>query len=147
MFEHVGYKNYRRFMQVVRNVLEPSGILLLHTIGTNTSQVSTDPWIEHNIFPEEMLPSARQITEAAEGLFILEDWHNFGPDYNQTLLAWFENFDAAWRRLREKYGDRSYRLWMYYLLSCAGAFRARHNQLWQIVFSPSGMPGGYAPIR
>ena len=147
MFEHVGYKNYRGFMEVVRRSLGPNGVFLLHTIGGNTSEVMGNPWMERNIFPEGMLPSARQIAEAAEGLLVLEDWHNFGPDYDKTLLSWFENFDAAWPRLRAKYGDRFYRLWKCYLLTCAGAFRARHNQLWQIVFSPLGIPDGYVPVR
>jgi cyclopropane-fatty-acyl-phospholipid synthase len=132
---------------MTRRSIGPYGVFLLHTIGANRSQVATDPWIEHNIFPHGMLPSARQVSEASEGLFVLEDWHNFGPDYDKTLLAWFRNFDTAWPRLRAKYGDRFYRLWKCYLLTCAGAFRARQNQLWQIVFSPSGIPDGYTTVR
>jgi cyclopropane-fatty-acyl-phospholipid synthase len=147
MFEHVGYKNYRAFLQEVRRLLKPEGLFLLHTIGGNISRVATEPWIDRNIFPAGMLPSARQITEAAEGLFVLEDWHNFGPDYDRTLMAWFENFSARWPGLREKYGDRFYRKWMCYLLTCAGAFRARDLQLWQIVFSPFGVAGGYSAPR
>jgi cyclopropane-fatty-acyl-phospholipid synthase len=147
MFEHVGYKNYRRYMQFVREHLKPNGLSLLHTIGSNTSKVMGNPWIQHYVFPSGMLPSARQIAAAAEGLFVMEDWHNFGSDYDRTLMAWFENFDANWPRLRNKYGDRFYRMWKCYLLTFAGAFRARDTQLWQIVFSPHGVPGGYAPVR
>ena len=147
MFEHVGYKNYRAFMQAVRRHLKPEGLLLLHTIGSNVSRIDVDEWIDRNIFPAGMLPSARQVSEAAEGLFVLEDWHNFGADYDRTLMAWFENFQRNWYRLREKYGERFYRKWKCYLLTCAGAFRARDMQLWQIVFSPSGVRGGYASVR
>jgi cyclopropane-fatty-acyl-phospholipid synthase len=147
MFEHVGYKNYRAFLQEVRRLLKPEGLFLLHTIGGNISRVATEPWIDRNIFPAGMLPSARQITEGAEGLFVLEDWHNFGSDYDRTLMAWFENFRARWPELREKYGDRFYRKWTCYLLTCAGAFRARDMQLWQIVFSPFGVAGGYSAPR
>jgi cyclopropane-fatty-acyl-phospholipid synthase len=93
------------------------------------------------------LPSARQITAAFEGLVLLEDWHNLGTHYDKTLMAWYANFEANWPRLREKYGDRFYRTWRCYLLTCAGAFRARDNQLWQIVFSPRGAPAGYRSIR
>ncbi len=147
MFEHVGYKNYRTFMKVVRRCLKNNGLFLLHTIGCNVSQVTTDPWIEKYIFPNSMLPSAKQICEAAEGIFVMEDWHNFSAHYDRTLLAWFENFDNAWNDLKSKYGERFYRMWKYYLLSCAGAFRARSNQLWQIVFSPEGKMGGYESVR
>jgi cyclopropane-fatty-acyl-phospholipid synthase len=147
MFEHVGYKNYSTFFRTVKNHLKPDGLFLLHTIGSNVSRVATEPWIDRNIFPAGMLPSAEQITAAAEGAFVMEDWHNFGADYDRTLMAWFENFRTAWPRLREKYGDRFFRLWKCYLLTCAGAFRARDMQLWQIVFSPSGVPQGYCSVR
>lgn len=147
MFEHVGYKNYAAYMKVARRCLKPGGLFLLHTIGGNASVRSTDPWIEKYIFPNSMLPSAAQISRAAEGQFVLEDWHNFGADYDKTLMAWFANFDRAWPSLKETYGDRFYRMWRFYLLSCAGSFRSRQNNLWQIVYSPSGVPGGYAPVR
>jgi len=147
MFEHVGYKNYRTFMKIVRERLTPGGLFCLQTIGRNTTGFSVAPWINRNIFPNGMLPSAKQITAAAEGLFVIEDWHNFGADYDKTLMAWFANFQANWPKLRDKYGDHFYRMWKCYLLTCAGAFRARDNQLWQVVFSPSGVTGGYASSR
>ena len=137
MFEHVGYKNYQTFMQCQRKLLKTDGLVLLHTIGRNSSAKSVDKWISRYIFPNSMLPSARQIATAAEGLFFIEDWHSFGTDYDRTLLHWFNNFERSWESLRGvKYDDRFYRLWKYYLLSCAGSFRARKNQLWQVVLAP-----------
>ncbi len=143
MFEHVGYKNYSRFMDVVRKCLKPDGRFLLHTIGSNESSRWGDPWIEKYIFPNSMLPSAAQIARAMEGKFILEDWENFGPDYDHTLMAWYRNFQEAWPRFKEQYPDTFYRMWSYYLLSCAGIFRARKKQVWQLLLSPRGIPGGY----
>jgi cyclopropane-fatty-acyl-phospholipid synthase len=147
MFEHVGYKNYRRMMEVVRRCLNPDGLFLLHTIGSNRSSTSFDPWLDEHVFPNAMIPSARQIATASEGLFVLEDWHNFGPDYDKTLMAWYANFRDGWSELRKRYDRRFYRMWRCYLLTCAGSFRARKNQLWQIVFSPRGVAGGYRSIR
>jgi cyclopropane-fatty-acyl-phospholipid synthase len=147
MFEHVGVKNYRTYFDVARRCLKEQGLFLLHTIGYARSQLNSDPWIEKYIFPGGMLPSITQIGKAIEGLFLVEDVHNFGADYDPTLLAWFKNFDAAWPKLRGTYGDRFYRMWKYYLLSCAGVARAREMQLWQIVLSPHGVPGGYASVR
>jgi cyclopropane-fatty-acyl-phospholipid synthase len=147
MLEHVGYKNYRRFLQTVRRNLKPEGPFLLQTIGANESRVNAIPWIQQNIFSVGMIPSLRQIATAAEGLFVTEDWQNFGVDYDKTLMAWYENFQANWPSLRDRYGPRFFRMWKCYLLTCAGAFRARQNQLWQIVFSPSGISGGYAAMR
>ncbi|MDX1632925.1 MAG: cyclopropane fatty acyl phospholipid synthase [Thermoanaerobaculia bacterium] len=147
MIEHVGYKNYRKLFQVARRCLEPGGLFLLHTIGGNESVRSIDPWIHRHIFPNAQLPSISQLGEASEGLMVMEDWHNFGPHYAPTLRAWFRRFDRAWPRLSEDYDETTYRTWKYYFLSCAASFEVRKNQLWQIVFSPEGVPGGYVAPR
>jgi cyclopropane-fatty-acyl-phospholipid synthase len=147
MFEHVGYKNYRTYMSVVDRCLKDDGLFLLHTIGGNTSVTTCDPWLERYIFPNGMLPSAVQITSAFEGIFILEDWHNFGPHYDTTLMAWWHRFEESWKDLSARYDERFHRMWRYYLLSCAGAFRARVNQVWQIVLAKEGIGGCYRPAR
>lgn len=147
MFEHVGHRNYRTYMRVARSLLVPGGLFLLHTIGRNYSLTRTDPWIEKYIFPNSMVPSPRQITRALEGVFVIEDWHNFGADYDRTLMAWYENFEHAWPELASTYGDRFRRMWRFYLMSAAASFRTRDNQLFQIALSPHGVPGGYQAPR
>lgn len=147
MFEHVGYKNYRTYTRIVRQVLTDYGLFLLHTIGGSRTVKRANPWTDRYIFPNSMLPSARQISSAIEGLFVLEDWHCFGADYDKTLMCWFRNFEESWPHLKDRYGERFYRMWKYYLLSNAGGFRARNNRLWQIVLSPKGVPGGYLSVR
>ena len=147
MFEHVGYKNYRTYMQTVHRLLPEHGLFLLHTIGGNRSVQATDPWIERYIFPNSMLPSIKQIGDSIEGLFVMEDWHNFGPDYDKTLQQWYANIERAWAELGDRYDERFQRMWRFYLLSSAATFRARRNQLWQVVLSKGGLPQGYASIR
>ncbi|MGD2153310.1 MAG: cyclopropane fatty acyl phospholipid synthase [Gemmatimonadales bacterium] len=147
MFEHVGCKNYAEFMRVVRRCLKDDGLFLLHTIGGNRSVNVTDPWMARYIFPRSVLPSARRIAEASEGVFVIEDWHSFGTDYDKTLMEWYGNFAAGWDRLSDRYDERFRRMWTYYLLSCAGSFRARKMQVWQIVLSPGGVAGGYVAPR
>ena len=150
MFEHVGIKNYKIFMEIVYRNLKDDGLFLLHTIGGNTSVIKTEPWIDKYIFPGGLIPSAKQITEAVEGLFIIEDWHNFGTDYDKTLMAWYKNFKSNFSKIKKidkKYDKRFYRMWTYYLLSSAGSFRARYTQLWQIVFSKKGTDRVYKSIR
>ena len=144
MFEHVGVESYRTFMRVVARHLKDDGLFLLHTIGGNHSVRSTDPWIGKYIFPNSMLPSIRQIGRATEGLFVVEDWHNLGAHYDRTLMAWHENVERAWPSLQDRYDERFRRMWTYYLLQCAGLFRARGAQLWQVVLSKNGVPGGRA---
>lgn len=147
MFEHVGYLNYDTYMDVARNALKEDGIFLLHTIGTNYTTIPADPWITKYIFPNGMLPSIALIGKALEKRFVMEDWHNFGADYDKTLMAWHENFNAHWDELKNRYDERFRRLWNYYLLSCAGSFRAREIQLWQIVLTKTGIKGGYTVTR
>lgn len=144
--EHVGYKNYPGFLDLVHGRLARGGLFLLHTIGSNETVTSTDEWIDRYIFPNGMLPSLAQLGRAMERGWIMEDWHNFGPDYDRTLLAWNASFERAWPTLRAKYGERLRRMWRYYLLSSAGGFRARKMQLWQIVLS-KGDVRSYVPAR
>jgi len=143
MFEHVGYKNYHQFMQIMHAHLSDTGIFLLHTIGYFESTKQGDPWMHKYIFPFGMLPSIAQIGKSIENLFILEDLHNFGADYDKTLMAWHANFNAHWEQLNDKYDERFKRMWNFYLLSCAGVFRARKTNLWQFVLTKKGMKGGY----
>lgn len=138
MFEHVGQKNYRTFMKVAHRCLKDTGIFLLHTIGGNVSRINGDPWTNRYIFPNGMLPSMSQIAKAAEDLFVIEDIHNLGPHYEKTLLSWNDRFQKAWTGLAGRYDRIFKRMWEYYLLSCAGAFRARNIQVWQIVMTKPG---------
>ena len=147
MFEHVGLKNHRTYFETVRRCLAGDGLTVLHTIGAGESATHNDPWIEKYIFPNSLIPSAKQITAAFEKLFVLEDWHNFGADYDRTLLAWRANFDAAWPQLQGRYGERFRRMWRFYLSCSAAMFRCRRDHLWQLVLSPRGICGGYLAPR
>lgn len=147
MFEHVGHKNYRSYFEVARRCLKPDGLSVLHCIGSNGTPSQPDPWIEKYIFPNSMIPAASQVTAALENLFVVEDWHNFGADYDRTLTAWTTNFDAAWPTLSQTYDERFRRMWHFYLGCSAAIFRSRRDQLWQLTLSPDGVPGGYRVPR
>ena len=147
MTEHVGYKNYSEYFKTANRCLKADGIFLLHTIGAERSVKSTDAWTHKYIFPNGMLPSIAQLGKAIEGLFIIEDIHNFGANYDKTLMSWHENFIKSWNSIKQSYDERFFKMWKYFLLSSAGSFRARKNQLWQIVLSKNGILGGYNSIR
>ncbi|WP_051235472.1 cyclopropane fatty acyl phospholipid synthase [Marinimicrobium agarilyticum] len=148
MFEHVGHKNYRTYFEAASRLLADDGLFLLHTIGTDREQNGVDPFIEKYIFPNGEIPCRRLINDSSLGLLRLEDWHNFGPDYDRTLMAWWENFEKAWPELEGEYGQGNfYRMWQYYLLSCAAYFRSREGQLWQIVYSKTDSNREYRSLR
>ncbi len=138
ILEHVGYKNYRTYMEVVDKTLKHDGIGFFHTIGGNVSITIGNPWTTKYIFPNGQVPSIAQLGQAMEGLMVMEDWHNFGPDYDRTLMAWYENFERHWPELKNRYDERFHRMWRFYLLSSAGAFRSRFIQLWQVVMTKPG---------
>ena len=147
MFEHVGPKNYQTYFNVVARNLKPDGLFLLHTIGANETNMNVDPWINKYIFPNGCLPSVKHIATTSEGKFVMEDWHNIGADYDRTLMAWYERFVQNWPKIEHNYSQRFFRMFSYYLNACAGAFRARDIQLWQVVFSPRGAEGGLRVAR
>jgi len=147
MFEHVGPKNHATYLGTVRRLLADDGLFLLHTIGTDRPNGRTDPWIERYIFPGGHLPAASELARAAERGFVIEDWHNFGPDYDRTLMEWHARFEAAWPELKSRYSERFRRMWRYYLLTCAGFFRSRQGQLWQLVLAKPQRADLYRSIR
>ena len=145
MFEHVGRANFRRYLEIAHRSLEADGLVLLETIGADRSGLACNPWFQKYIFqaPTSMFPSISELSRAAEGLFVIEDWHNFGADYAPTLRGWDARLEQSRDWIVANYSERFFRMWRFYLLSCAGAFAARAYQMWQIVLSPSGVPGGY----
>jgi cyclopropane-fatty-acyl-phospholipid synthase len=148
MFEHVGNKNYKTFFEIADKCLKDDGLFLLHTIGTNKSGESLDIWTNKYIFPNGRLPSLVQLAKAVENYFVIEDLHNFGTDYDKTLMLWYSNFEKSWDKIKNKYSERFFRMWKYFLLSSAGSFRSRcRNQVWQLVLSKKGMSGGYHSVR
>jgi len=147
MFEHVGYKNYHTYMHTVNQNLKDDGLFLLHSIGGNKTTTATDPWIHKYIFPNGLIPSPAQVTKAFEPYFMMEDWHNFGMDYERTLLAWQENFKENWGYIAASYDEYFYRMWLYYLNVSAASFKAKHNHVWQIVLSKKDNTNRYTSIR
>jgi cyclopropane-fatty-acyl-phospholipid synthase len=147
MFEHVGPKNYGTYFDVAARNIKDDGLFLLHTIGSNETDLNVDPWINKYIFPNGCLPSVQHIATVSEKHFVMEDWHNIGADYDRTLMAWYENFLRCWPNMSRRYDERFKRMFTYYLNACAGAFRARNIQLWQVLFSPHGVEDGIRVYR
>lgn len=138
MMEHVGPKNHRHMLQVMHDRLKDDGVALIHTIANNRSLRHGTPFIEKYIFPNAVAPSLAQMGRAMEGLFVPEDMHNIGPDYDPTLMAWWANFDRTYSEISHRYDRRFYQMWKFYLLAAAGASRSRDGQLYQVVMTKTG---------
>nr|XP_018912771.1 PREDICTED: uncharacterized protein LOC109041065 [Bemisia tabaci] len=146
MIEHVGPKNYANFFDVVDRCLGPDGIFVLHVISSNKTVERHDDWFDKYLFPNGCFPSLKQIAEASEPFFVVEDLHNMGADFDKTMMAWYERFVDAWPQLSQNHNERFKRMFTFYLNCAAGAFRARRLQLWHIVFS-RGKTGGLCVPR
>lgn len=145
MFGHLGRKDYRTYMEVVKRNLRPGGLHLVQTVGCEKS-AKPDPWVDRYIFPGGRIPSAKEIMEAAYGVLVLDDWHSFTKDYDRTFMTWHANLNSAWEDLDGDYDEQMKRMWRFYLMSFAGVFRSGFSQLWQIVFAltHSGSSSDYA---
>ena len=149
MFEHVGRAHYKTFFKTVERVLKPGGLFLLHTIINDHSKSGFDPFLDKYIFPGAELPSVADMLEASDGLLRAEDIHLLGSEhYEQTLLEWHKRLMMNWPEISKlgNYDDRFRRMFEYYLLTCAGAFRSRVIDVAQIVFSKN-FPGRYQQMR
>ena len=134
-------------MKTVHKCLRDEGLFLLHSIGKHQLRTMNDPWMDKYIFPNYWLPSRLEINTSIKKLFVIRDWHSFGSFYDPTLLSWFHNFHSNWHKLSLFYDSTFYRIWKYYLLSCAGAFRCGQLDVWQVVLSKEGIPINYEAVR
>src|SRR5436190_18282110 len=57
MFEHVGVGFYDRFFRTCHQVLDDSGIMLLHSIGRAAGPDITNPWMAKYVFPGGYIPA------------------------------------------------------------------------------------------
>lgn len=147
MFEHVGARNYPAFFELCRKAIEPTGLILVQSFG-RTIKRDFDPWTDRYIFPNSYLPTIDDIGKATGESLVMEDWHNFGADYDRTLMAWLDRFEAWAASEACDLPIKQVRMWRYYLATYAACFRVRNRiQLWQLVLSPRGIPGGYRSVR
>lgn len=154
MIEAVGRKNIPTFFDMVERCLANKGLFALQVISAETfslrSRAALDQfimWLQYRIFPNGWIPSFPSLIDPARGNLVIEDLHNFSADYATTLRAWNSNFESGWPSLKERYGEEFRRMWQYYLTGCEALFTARMVQLYQIVYSKGGVPGGYEAVR
>ncbi len=148
MIEHVGYKNYRKFMKLVNYILSDNGIFLLHTISSPISNIDTDPFIGKYIFPNSMIPSGHQILKSVDHLFDINDLHDFGSNhYEKTLMFWLDKFKKNFKSIESNVFDkRFYRMFETYFAMSIASFRTEKNLLYQYVFSKN-LQYKYIPVR
>jgi len=139
MLEHVGRGNYRQLGALIKRVLTPEGRGLVHSIGRDRPR-PLNPWIARRIFPGAYPPTLREMMEIFEpnGLSVL-DVENLRLHYARTLEHWLENYEAQVDAIRSMFDEAFVRAWRLYLTGSNRAFEQGSLQLFQVLFSRSGM--------
>jgi cyclopropane-fatty-acyl-phospholipid synthase len=135
MLEHVGKENFPAMSELIRRVLKPDGLALLHSIGRNRPMLM-NAWIEKRIFPGAYPPSISEFMGICEqGEFSVLDVENLRLHYAQTLSHWMDRFQTHRDEITDMYDPHFTRAWEMYLAGSIAAFRAGSLQLFQVVFT------------
>ena len=136
MFEHVGRKFYNSFFKQISNLLNDTGLALLHTIGSVNTPRDPQPWITKYIFPGGYTPSLSQIAFPIEksGL-IVSDLEVLKIHYAHTLRHWKERFFKNKDKVLNMFDERFFRMYEFYLTSCEAAFKSGDQVVYQFQLS------------
>jgi len=139
MLEHVGLGNYRQLGALINRVLTAEGRGLVHSIGRDRV-MPLNPWIARRIFPGAYPATLREMMDIFEpnGLSVL-DVENLRLHYARTLEHWLENYEAHVDSIRSLFDEAFVRAWRLYLAGSNRAFEHGTLQLFQVLFSRSGM--------
>ena len=143
MIEAVGETYWQVYFDQIARCVRRGGRVAIQAITTRDDHFAQyrrrADFIQTYIFPGGMLPCRSALREHAHrvGLRWLQD-DGFAPHYARTLEEWREKFLAAWPRIRAMgFDERFRRLWVFYLASCEGSFRARGIDVLQIALVKS----------
>ena len=136
MFEHVGTSHYQEFFNKVHDLLNDTGVALIHTIGRLTEPTNNDPWIEKYIFPGGYIPALSETMSRVEksGLS-LTDVQVLRYHYAETLKRWRYNFYDNIEKVKELYDEKFCRMWDFYLSSSQASFEEAGLVVFQLQLS------------
>ena len=133
MFEHVGIKYFKPYLEKTYQLLKDNGVFLLHTIGQRGIPTATSPWIRKYIFPGGYIPSLSDIIEHTQKLNInITDVEILRLHYAHTLSHWYKNVQKNKNEIIKMFDKRFYRMWEFYLLASKYSFVNMGNVVFQI---------------
>ncbi len=136
MFEHVGRPHYAAFFDRVADLLDPSGVALVHTIGRAGGPGATDPFTARYIFPGGYTPALSEIAPHVERAFLwLADLEVWRLHYAWTLEHWLARCRARRSEIEALYDARFFRMWEFYLAGAIMAFRHDDHCVFQLLMA------------
>ena len=125
MFEHVGVPQFETFFRACANLLKDDGVMLLHTIGRLGKPGNTDAFTRKYIFPGGYIPALSETLAASEKMKLMHsDIENLRLHYALTLREWYARVTANRDAIIVQYGERFYRMWIFYLAGATAAFES-----------------------
>jgi cyclopropane-fatty-acyl-phospholipid synthase len=150
MFEHVGERRLREYVEILRRLLRPEGRLLNHGISRPAGPAALSPrsFINRYVFPDgELHEVGHVVTALQETGFEVRDVESLREHYARTLRAWVANLEAGWDEAVALVGAPRARIWRLYMAGCARNFEEGRTMIHQVLaVNPgrrgrSGMPG------
>ncbi len=136
MLEHVGRKFYNKYFKKVSELLNDDGIALIHTIGSVDLPRDPQPWITKYIFPGGYTPSLSEIARPIErSSLIISDMEVLRMHYSHTLRHWKERFLNKKEQVLERFDEKFFRMWEFYLAGCEMAFKWGDQVVFQFQLS------------
>ena len=121
MAEHVGIKNFQKFLLQVRGMLKDDGVFYLQIAGLRRSWQFEDLiwglFMGKYIFPgaDASCPLGFVVNQAERAEFEVHRVENCGVHYGITIQKWYENWKSNEQAIVAKYGQRWFRMWMVFL--------------------------------
>ena len=133
MFEHVGIRYFKTYLNKANELLKDNGVFLLHTIGQRGKPTATSPWIRKYIFPGGYIPSLSEIMKETQKLNInVTDIEILRLHYAYTLSHWYKNIIENKEKIIKMFDERFFRMWEFYLLASKYSFINMGNVVFQI---------------
>lgn len=121
MAEHVGIRNFQKFLVQCKDMLDDDGIFFLQIVG---KRVQTDPqdftWLafmSKYIFPgaDASLPLGYVTNQLEKAGFEIHSVENINIHYGITINKWYHNWIKNKEKVVAAYGEWWYRLWYLFL--------------------------------
>ncbi|KAI0079182.1 sphingolipid C9-methyltransferase [Panus rudis PR-1116 ss-1] len=121
MAEHVGIRRYQAFLRQVYNLLDDDGLFVLQVSGFHQHWQFEDLiwglFMNKYIFPgaDASCSLGWVVQQVEKAGFEVKNIDVLGVHYSATLWRWYKNWIANKDAVIEKYGDRWYRIWVFFL--------------------------------
>ncbi|KZT25571.1 cyclopropane fatty acid synthase domain-containing protein [Neolentinus lepideus HHB14362 ss-1] len=121
MAEHVGIRRYGTFLRQMYDLLDDNGIFVLQVAGIRPAWQYEDLiwglFMNKYIFPgaDASCSLGWVVNQVEAAGFEVKNIDVLGVHYSATIFRWYKNWVSNKDKVIEKYGERWYRIWVFFL--------------------------------